>query len=200
MRGGGFVGRRAAAKGVNGAAAGVGRRPAAGWRGRDIIILHYTICRARGCVVSRGGHAGRNPGRCGGGGGGSERAKGASGVYARPGQQHPRKYVTSMTSAVPALTSLLTSIRSVPPPPSRARALARAITRPPTVPRVACFARPDTVAAARSFSATSIYRYADAAGARSARHGGVPGDYGPPSLVVRGRRWTKKNIIGRVRP
>lgn len=32
-----------------------------------------------------------------------------------PGQQHPREHVTSVTSAVPALTSLLTSIR--PPAP-----------------------------------------------------------------------------------
>lgn len=90
--------------------------------GYAATLLYYIICRARGCVVSHSqSHAGRTLG--------SMRRRAEKGwrrlptrfpplrMYnthsvRTPGQQHPRKHVTSMTSAVPVLTSLLTSIRS----------------------------------------------------------------------------------------
>lgn len=77
-------------------------------------------------------YAGRNSGRCGGGGsvrkyassvvrGGGWFSKGLAVPRAQrvcPGQQHPRKHVTSMTSAVPVLTSLLTSFQKTHLPPA----------------------------------------------------------------------------------
>lgn len=96
-------------------------------------------------------YAGRNSGRCGGGGNVSRRRvegglkRGLRRLRSRsryapitrahpcpsprscvcPGQQHPREHVTSVTSAVPALTSRLTSIRRRrrrrPPPPPDGR-------------------------------------------------------------------------------